>query len=289
MPLARMGQLASAAQVQAMLDSGADLIVIHVGCGQLRQYCAIHIPGALYLDTAQLEQPPLFNKVDDGALLVLLLGLGIRHDSSVLLYGHDSLAPARAAHLMLYAGVSDVRMLDGGLAQWRAAGLACTSGPAPEPVPAQSFGRLFPACPQFMTSTAQARQDRAALVSVRTWSEFSGASSGYSYIAARGEIAGARWGRAGREGDVNSMSQYQQQDGCMLPPQAIERMWEAGAIVRSRPSVFYCGTGWRASLAFYYAWLMGWDQISVYDGGWYEWSADSANPVVIRVDQAVAA
>lgn len=29
---------------------------------------------------------------------------------------------------------------------------------------------------------------------------------------------------------------------------------------------------WRASLDFYYAWLMGWENISVYDGGWFEWS-----------------
>jgi rhodanese-related sulfurtransferase len=37
--------------------------------------------------------------------------------------------------------------------------------------------------------------------------------------------------------------------------------------------VFYCGTGWRASLAFFYAWLMGWEQIAVFDGGWFEWSS----------------
>jgi thiosulfate/3-mercaptopyruvate sulfurtransferase len=45
---------------------------------------------------------------------------------------------------------------------------------------------------------------------------------------------------------------------------------------------FYCGTGWRASLAFFYAWLMGWEHISVYDGGWFEWSSDPANPVICR-------
>ncbi|NWP29049.1 sulfurtransferase, partial [Escherichia coli] len=38
--------------------------------------------------------------------------------------------------------------------------------------------------------------------------------------------------------------------------------------------------GWRASEAFFYAWLMDWKRISVYDGGWYEWSADPKNPIV---------
>jgi thiosulfate/3-mercaptopyruvate sulfurtransferase len=42
--------------------------------------------------------------------------------------------------------------------------------------------------------------------------------------------------------------------------------------VPGRPTAFYCGTGWRASMAFFYAWLMDWPHISVYDGGWFEWS-----------------
>ena len=49
-----------------------------------------------------------------------------------------------------------------------------------------------------------------------------------------------------------------------------------------RQTIFYCGTGWRASLAFFYAWLMGWERIAVYDGGWLEWSSDPANPTVIH-------
>ncbi|WP_227625940.1 rhodanese-like domain-containing protein [Geofilum rubicundum] len=40
---------------------------------------------------------------------------------------------------------------------------------------------------------------------------------------------------------------------------------------------FYCGTGWRGSEAWFNAWLMGWPKVSVYDGGWFEWSADPAN------------
>jgi hypothetical protein len=31
---------------------------------------------------------------------------------------------------------------------------------------------------------------------------------------------------------------------------------------------------------FFYAWLMGWERISVYDGGWYEWSRDPRNVAV---------
>ena len=72
----------------------------------------------------------------------------------------------------------------------------------------------------------------------------------------------------------------------MKPAADIVRMWGSSGIQPGRPAVFYCGTGWRASLAFFYAWLMGWERIGVYDGGWCEWSRDDDNPVVCRAHVA---
>ena len=287
--LPRARQLVDADQLAALLRAGTGALVLEAGCGQRPQFERAHIPGAAYLDTAEFELAPLFNKVGDGALLALLLDCGIDHGSTVILYGRGTLAAARAAHLMLYAGVADVRLLDGNFATWCTAGLPCESGPGRRRAPVERFGAAFPLRPYLMAGTVEARANPGALVSVRTWSEYSGASSGYSYIAARGDIPAARWGRAGREGDVNSMSEYQHPDGRMLPAASIERMWEEAGIVRGQPAIFYCGTGWRASLAFFYAWLMGWEHLGVYDGGWFEWSADPANPVRIRIDEAIAA
>lgn len=260
--------------------------LLEVGCGGVRQFELGHIPGADYIDTSQFEQEPLWNKVCDQALLRVLLGKGIRHDTTVILYGRNTLAAARAAHLMLYAGVSDVRLLDGGYAAWLAGGHASTAGPGPAPVAAAEFGRTFPARPEYLIGTHQARalleQPDGALVSIRTWDEFVGKTSGYSYIETRGDIPGARWGRAGADGDVNSMSDFHRPDGTMKPAYEISRQWGAAGIRSCQHTAFYCGTGWRASLAFFYAWLMDWQRISVYDGGWCEWSRDSANPVLCR-------
>ncbi len=49
-------------------------------------------------------------------------------------------------------------------------------------------------------------------------------------------------------------------------------------IIDVRPFDTYCGTGWRCSESWFIAWLMGWLLVSVYDGGWFEWSNDSQNP-----------
>ena len=285
--LARARQLLRPACLAHLLACSPDAALIEVGCGRVADFEQAHIPGAAYLDTSVLEGPPYFNKVDDDALHALLLQYAIGHDTTVLLYGRNSLAAARAAHLMLYAGVADVRLLDGGFGAWCAAGLPCSGGSGRALVGIEAFGLPFPACPHYLAwasdVAAISADGGATLVSVRTWREFSGATSGYAYIAARGEIPGARWGRAGREGDINSMSHYQLADGCMLPAVQITRMWRAGGIEPSGPVVFYCGTGWRASLAFFYAWLMGWERIAVYDGGWCEWSANADNPVVRRL------
>ncbi|XLZ70711.1 rhodanese-like domain-containing protein [Massilia sp. SR12] len=281
--LARWRQLPSPAWLARLLD-GAPVQaapagawrLIEVGCDSLAAYQGGHIPGAGYLDTNRLERQPLWNKVSDQALLALLLGHGICYDTTVILYGRNSLAAARAAHLMLYAGVADVRLLDGGLDGWLRAGHAVQRGAAPAVQPATSFGAAFPARPDFLIDTAQARellqQPDGALVSIRTWQEHVGATSGYDYIAARGDIPGARWGRAGRDGDVHSMSEYQHADGTMKAPAEISALWRAAGIEPGQRTAFYCGTGWRASLAFFYAWLMDWERISVYDGGWCEWS-----------------
>lgn len=262
---------------------------LEVGSDGGAAYAQGHVPGALYVDTHWLEAPPLWNKVDDGALLAVLLGLGIAHDTTVILLGRTATAVGRVAHLMLYAGVRDVRLLDGGVAAWQRAGLPWAQGNGHTPPrvqalrPPTGFGAPCPAQPQYILNLAQAEQHThrpgAALVSVRSWAEFAGHTSGYSYIAAKGEIPGALWGHADRNGrhsqdspDVNDMDAFHTDDGCLRSGADIAAMWRAEGIHPDLQLAFYCGTGWRASLAFFYAWLMGWERIAVFDGGWLEWS-----------------
>lgn len=267
--------------------------LFEVGCDGLHLFETGHLPGARYLDTHQFERPPFWNQTPDAALLHLLQSLGLGPDSTVILYARNTLAAARVAQLLLYAGVRDVRLLDGGLQAWCAAGYGLASGaqaPANVPVCPAPWGEAFPAYPGYCLNLAQARalalRSDAALVSIRSHAEWMGETSGYRYIAARGEIDSALWGQAGRDGDINSMSSFQDAQGRMKATVEIEAVWADAGIHRDLHIAFYCGTGWRASLAFFYAWLMGWERISVFDGGWFEWSSDPGNPVVCRSEQA---
>jgi thiosulfate/3-mercaptopyruvate sulfurtransferase len=114
------------------------------------------------------------------------------------------------------------------------------------------------------------QREDAALVSIRSWQEHSGQVSGYAYISAKGDIPGARWGHAGQ--GKNGMQDFLNPDGTLRSAEEITAMWQAQNITPEQDVAFYCGTGWRASLAFMCARSMGWPRIAVYDGGWFEWS-----------------
>lgn len=256
--------------------------VIEAGWGAPKKYLLSHIPGAGYIDTNEVESEPLWNKVSDQQLKAMLAKHGIRHDTTVVLYGRDVYAAARVAQIVLYAGVKDVRILDGGWQAWSDAGLPVERGLPAKVEPAPDFGAAIPGQPQLMLNTEQARgllhRNDASLVSIRSWPEFIGTTSGYSYIKPKGEIAGARWGHAGS--DSTHMEDFHNPDGTMRSADDIAAMWKSWNITPDQQVAFYCGTGWRASETFMYARAMGWKNVGVYDGGWYEWSADPKNPVV---------
>ena len=78
------------------------------------------------------------------------------------------------------------------------------------------------------------------------------------------------------------MESYVTEDGHLRPLDEIEKMWAEAGITRDKEAVFYCGTAWRSSLAFYCAYMMGFEHIRNFDSSWYEWSMGPSfkdNPV----------
>jgi len=116
----------------------------------------------------------------------------------------------------------------------------------------------------------------AELVCVRSWPELIGEVSGYNYIEKKGRIPGAIFGDCGT--DAYHMENYRNVDHTTREFHEIEESWIKKGITPDKHLAFYCGTGWRGSEAWFNAWLLGWPRVSVYDGGWFEWSNDSENP-----------
>ena len=269
-------------------------LLFHVNFGVPEEYEDGHIPRALYLDTNRLESPDDWNRRSPKELEQALCELGITHDATVVVYGRDTegdanekwpgrragqIAANRAALILRYAGVEDVRVLDGGYDQWARAGNPLETG-VREPTPVSSFGLQVPQHPEFIVDIDEAKQiladrEHAALVSVRSWNEHIGKVSGYNYIDPAGRIAGDVWGNCGS--DAYHMQHYRTVDNTMRAYPEIADNWKDAGITADKWVAFYCGTGWRASETWFYAYLMDWKRIAVYDGGWFEWSKDPIN------------
>ncbi len=90
------------------------------------EYTRAHIPGAAFFDHEQVSDPnnPYMYMIPPEAELAAQLGkLGIATDSEVIFYTPGMLPCAtRAWWVLRYAGHDNVRVLNGGLAAWQAAG-----------------------------------------------------------------------------------------------------------------------------------------------------------------------
>ncbi len=97
-------------------------------------YLAGHLPGAQFLDLdADLAAPPGLGGrhplPEPERLQVVWRRVGINRDSEVIVYdGNDSSVAARAWWLLRWSGLTDIRVLDGGLAAWMRAGLPLEHG-----------------------------------------------------------------------------------------------------------------------------------------------------------------
>ncbi len=273
---------------------GGRTVICHAHYQNRDAYLSGHIPGAIDLDTNDMESPVTWNRRSPEELKATLESHGITSDSTVVLYGkfmdpdnEDAFPGSAAGHIgaircafiMMYAGVKDVRILNGGFRAWKDAGYEISKTDVKK-VPVEEFGVPIPGRPQLAVDLPEAkhmlRLAGAELVCVRSYPEYTGEVSGYHYIEARGRIPGAIFADCGS--DAYHMENYRNVDHTIREFHETARIWEESGITPRKQLAFYCGTGWRGSEAWLNAWLMGWQKVSVFDGGWFEWSNDPDNP-----------
>lgn len=254
-------------------------------------YATGHIPGAILVGDVDVEDA--VGSVDEPYNLLApevveqnLLNRGITKDTKVVLYGDDPSGVARVAYGMIWAGVEDVKIVNGGIAAWTAAGLE-TETDANEPEAAAEFGVEVPAHPEYWVSMADAKDklvndENFKLVSIRSEPEFLGETSGYGYMDKAGEPVGAVWGKGAQTAfDVADFTE--DADGVTLVKDlaGFQEVWADCDFTLENDLAFYCGTGWRASVPFLVLYENGYDNIALYDGGWYEWIFHDENPVQV--------
>jgi len=246
-----------------------------------KDYRQGHIPGAVHFNTDDLENGyPQWRLRPVEELQQVIGQHGVTPQTTVVVYGKQLIAAARVWWALKYAGVADARLLDGGFEAWDVVGYPReTTINSPQPV---SFAA--PVCSNLLATTDYVRAQlgkpdgqRAWLADARSEREFAGSKSGYDYVDFKGRIPSAI-----QVGDADDDAYlYKKRDGALRSPDEIREMWRRHGILSTkagrlfdREVIFYCGSGWRSSLAFFYAWLLGYQNIRNYSDGWCGWSTD---------------
>ncbi|MFD0689736.1 sulfurtransferase [Actinomadura fibrosa] len=236
----------------------------------LAAYREAAIPGAAFADlvTDLAEPGPLpFALPAPARFAAAASRLGIGPGTTVVVYAQESpMWATRLWWLLRYFGFDAVRVLDGGLPAWRAAGLPVEPGTAVHP-PAHF--------------TAHPRPD---LLARRPDVEQIVAAGGSCLVNAlspevfRGE-GPTSYTRPGRiPGSVNVPARdLLDQDGRFLPRPALTARLRD---LLAEPSVVaYCGGGISATVPVFALALLGRTDVRLYDGSLAEWSADPTLPL----------
>ena len=263
---------------------GKKVKIVEASWGEEKEsYAKGHVPTSFHINTDTVEPPPEWMLASDEVLSQFALDNGFTKDDSVIVTSESQMAAYRVAAVLSYIGVEDVRVLNGGLAAWTGAGYELeTASNKPEPV--TDFGAVIPANPDLvdtqdeLESEILANPEENTLVDNRTWEEYIGETSGYSYHDKAGRIPGAVFGYAGKT-DSNSLDYFRNIDNTMRNFEEIIALWKEAGIDVDNHLSFMCGSGWRAAEVMYYANAYGLEDVSLYSDGWIGWSNNPSHPV----------
>lgn len=277
------------AELAGILESGQPVTVLDVrwalGRSDGREaHQAAHIPGAVFVDLeTELAGPaspttgrhplPSLESLQDAAR-----SWGVRPDVPVVVYDAvGGQSAARAWWLLRWAGLADVRVLDGGIDAWTARGGQTESG---DVVVAESQVELTPGgLPVLDADDAAELATRGVLLDARAAERFRGEVEPVDPQA--GHIPGAR---------SAPTAQTLGPDGRLLPArELVARFAEVGVDVGAadpaagRSVGVYCGSGVTASHEVAVLASLGIDS-ALYPGSWSQWSNDPSRPVATGSD-----
>ena len=233
-------------------------------------YLAGHLPGAVWVDLdADLAGPPgrggRHPLPSPAAAQAALRRLGVRQDRGVVGYDDaDGSVAARVWWLLRWVGHTDVRLLDGGLRAWSAAGLPLEGGDV-RPEPGDVTVRPG-AMPVVDADGAAALAHAGVLLDARAGERFRGEVEPVDPVA--GHVPGAR--SAPAAGNVDP-------DGRFLRPEALRARFTTLGVADGTPVGAYCGSGVTAAHTVLALELAGF-QAALYAGSWSDWVERPAAP-----------
>ncbi len=238
-----------------------------------------HIPGAAWWFWKEALWHPTDRQFATSEAMSKRLGaIGVTPETTIVLYGRPVQFGAYAFWTLAMCGHRDVRMLDGSITRWKAEGRPLsTEAPtftpvAYKPTPRDESSRIGRDAVR-----AGLGQPGRVLLDVRTPEEYSGqrvtGPGGFDHGAERaGRIPGA----------VHLFfRELLNDDDTFKDEQTLRSLYaKAGVVNKGQDVVVYCRLSHRATLAWFaMRYLLGCQDVKVYDGSWTEWGSIVGFPV----------
>ncbi|OBH59705.1 thiosulfate sulfurtransferase [Mycobacterium mantenii] len=272
--------LVTAAELAGTLSAGDPVTILDVRWriddpDGRAAYLDGHIPGAVYVSLDDDLSDHLVvgrgrHPLPTGrSLEAAARDWGIRQGAPVVVYDDWNRAgSARAWWVLTAAGLENVRILDGGLAAWRAAGQSLEAGsvvPAPGNVTVP-HDDLHAGSRRTLTAE-RVGEGTVMLLDARAPERFRGDAEPLDPVA--GHIPGAKNLPSG---------EVLASDGTFLDGDALAQLLADRAIERHDAVAAYCGSGVTAAVTIAALAAMGRDA-ALYPGSWSEWCSDPDHPV----------
>ncbi len=246
--------------------------------GGYEDYLLGHLPGAIFVDlVGDLAGEPH----DDGRggrrpmpapddFEFDLATCGVDNGRAVVVYDDEcGRVAGRCWWMLRHYGKFDVRVLDGGLTSWRAAGFPLEQ--AEHSIEEGDFALGRGLGPVLDAAGAQLYAEQGILLDVRSPGRYSGEWDPMDRVV--GHIPGA----------INLPSRdLLAPDGCMLPVESLREVLGRAGVDGSRPVGVYCGSGVQAGLVALALVHAGFDdEAAYYVGSWSDWISDPRRPVAV--------
>ncbi len=230
------------------------------------EHDAKHIPGAVHfnIDDIKMAGDPRPHMLPPPEVFAKKVGaLGISSGDKVVCYDMTGLqTAARGWWMFRIFGHDDVAVLDGGLPKWIAEGQPVTDKATA--VRAASFTASFrPALVRSLDDIrANLDSKREQVVDARAAGRFQGVEK---------ELWPGRPGHIPQSRNLPFPDLLDPKDKTFLPADQIKAKFAASGLDLGKPIVASCGSGVTACVVALGAYLVGKDDVPVYDGSWSEW------------------
>ncbi|MDT8862928.1 sulfurtransferase [Alkalihalobacillus sp. MEB130] len=232
-----------------------------------------HIPTAAHLHMGELEDkthPIQGFLVSERTFEEVMNRLGVRNEHTIVVYddGKETSA-ARLFYALEYYGHKDVRLLNGGYRAWRADQKDITKLKVAKP--RGQFDSTVQE--ELMVHKDQVKlmigKDGVILLDVRSPEEYNGTK----VLAKRGghipTAVNVEWNQVLNETNVPLFKSYRD----------ISSILQEAGVTKEKKIIVYCQKANRASHMYFTLRLMGYPNISVYEGSWEEWGNDPNTPI----------